>query len=130
AGFGGVEIVEREAEAGGEAAHGGVAGIDQLAAPLADLVGGEVVGVGEHPAADPGRGLVDGGGEAVVAQGEGAGQAGDAAADDGDRGLIATGTGPGRQGEGGGAGGRAGEESPAVDGALRGARGLALADLV
>ena len=81
--LGGDLVHQRQAEAGGQRDHGGVAGVEELAAPFAGLAVDPVRGVGVDAAAD-GRRFVDGGGEARVLQGERRVEPGDAAADDGD----------------------------------------------
>ncbi len=123
-GFGGVrrlggdEVVEEEAEALGEGAHGGVVGVDEFAAPFGDLLAGpEPLVVGEDASAGAAGGFVDFGAESMVKESEGAVEAGEAGADDGDFGFWG-GIGGEGQREGGGRGGgeRFGEEAASAEG--------------
>jgi hypothetical protein len=78
------QVVERQAETLREAADCRVAGIDQLAEPLGDLLKVPVVAVAEHASADPARSLVHCAADAGVGQFERTAHAGDAGADNRD----------------------------------------------
>ena len=81
------EVVERQAEASGEANDRLVIGVDQLSAPFADLIVRPDRRGREHPPADPVRRFVDRAGDSGVLQGERRVQPGDPRPDDGDAGF-------------------------------------------
>ena len=81
-GLGAKQVVERQAQAFRQPPDCRVAAVDQLAAPLGDLVRAPVAGVGEHAAADAARGFVHRAPDTEVSELERAIQAGNAGADD------------------------------------------------
>ncbi len=81
------EVVERQAEASGEADDRLVIGVDQLSAPFAHLIVRPYRRGREHPPADPVRGFIDGAGDSGILQGERRVEPGDPRPDDGDAGF-------------------------------------------
>ena len=81
-GLGGKQVVERQVEAFRQLPHSSVARVDQLAAPLGDLVGVPVAGIAEHAAADAARRFVDRAADAEIGEFQRAVQSGDAGAHD------------------------------------------------
>ena len=79
------QVVERQVEAFRQPPDRRMAGVDQFAAPLGDLVRVPVAGVAEHAAADAARGFVHRAADAEIGELERAIQAGDAGAHDDNR---------------------------------------------
>jgi hypothetical protein len=117
----GDEVVELEVEAPRELPDVGVAGVDELSAPLGHLVVGPGGVVGEHAPSGAGRGLVDGGRNPAVGQAHRAGEPRDARPHDDDLGVVVCCTDHAWQGENACTCGGAGEHVAACD-AARGAQ--------